>query len=747
MIDTPPILSASFTIEKLFEGKKYKLASYQREYTWTRAEVRALLVDLSGRFATQWRRLQHDDVDIDRYEPYYLGSIVYYDERGFRHLVDGQQRITTLHLLLIYLRRLLEDVGTLQDLAAKVRSLIWSRPGHGFTVQIDERTDALKALMRNERPILTADASQSLRNLVRRYTELDEEFSYALRDEALERFVEWLLYRVYIVGIEAANKTRGWEIFETTNDRGIRLGPMDLLKSHLIGQVAANRQKDLSDRWRAQMSALAALDLKAPGEFVRNLMVAKYLKDLGEEARTEATVAVHEWIRLNADDLGLHKSTDFQTFVTDMILKLGEYYQNLQRAVERYDPNHAWAAVTYLNEYNGIPFHFAAVLASLRPQDEPAEFHEKACLVGAYLDLLYVRRLVNRRAMRVDGLTPDVLNLILVLRECPNVAAVRAVLAERTAGIRETFKGVGKLALSPESRGQVRYLLARLTAFAQIGIDRTDDLLSYLDTGAYDLEHIVPNHFDAFHQENPDVDEKRFPAWRNMLGALLLLPKLQNSSIGDKPHSERINYYRDQHLLAASLHPATREHNRAVSRFVRQHGLDRLLQPIPHTFGVEAIKLRQQLYQRLCELVWDPERLGLAAAPPPPPPPPAPAPAPMVKAPAPRIEPRVGTEPHVSEQRRAMVSTPNTYAVRRLIREGVLATNETIAGTVDGITYEATVLTNGAIQLLGEVYPDITTAANFVRERNSRGWDFWKVQRDGTWISLDRLRKGKPQSD
>ncbi len=729
MTKKPPIVSHALTIAELFHDQRYKLASYQREYTWTRAEVRALLVDLYGRFYPQWRRLQHDDSEVDKYEPYYLGSIVFYteqDPRGeTRHLVDGQQRITTLHLLLIYLCRQLEEVG-LTDHAGIVRSLIWRRPGHSFTVQIDERTDALKALMRNEKPVLPAEATDSLRNLLKRFSEIGDEFPDALRDEALERFVEWLLYRVCVVGIEAENKTRGWEIFETTNDRGVRLGPMDLLKSHLIGQVATSRQKDLSERWRALMSALAGPDLKAPSEFIRELIIAKYLKDLGEGPRAEVQDAVHEWIRANADELGLQKAADFQTFVSDMILKLGEHYQALRRAVTNYHPDQPWAAVTYLNEHNGIPFYRTAVLASLRPQDEVGDFHEKARLVGSYLDLFFVRRLVNRRAMRPEGLTGEVLDLIGELRGCASVADVRQVLAARTAAIRDDFRGVRKFGFSPDTRSQVRYLLGRMTAFTETGVAKPDRLPAYLDTGSYDVEHIVPGNLAAFQADNPGLEEKDFLRWRNTLGALLLLPKPQNSAIGDLPYPQRRDFYRDQNLLAASLHPATRQHNQLVKQFVKRHELEKLMQSINAPFGVEAIRLRQDLYRRLCELIWDPAQLGLvdstvpAATAPAEPPPQEAAPA----------------------QRRPIVTTPNTDAVRRLISAGQLRAGETIYGRVGKTDYEATIQHNGTVELHGEIFPDITTAANFLREKASRGWDFWKVRRDNGLLSLSRLRRG-----
>jgi hypothetical protein len=60
---------------------------------------------------------------------------------------------------------------------------------------------------------------------------------------------------------------------------------------------------------------------------------------------------------------------------------------------------------------------------------------------------------------------------------------------------------------------------------------------------------------------------------------------------------------------------------------------------------------------------------------------------------------------------------------------------------VDGVTHEALVQADGTVVLLGEVYPDITAAANFLREKASRGWEFWGVKRRGSWMSLAKLRR------
>jgi Protein of unknown function DUF262/Protein of unknown function (DUF1524) len=729
MADREPIVSRVCTIDELFRSK-YKLASYQRDYTWSRAEILALINDLSRRFRSQWR--SNDGYEnVEDYEPYFLGSIVYYRESGFQHLVDGQQRVTTLHLLLIFLKRLLEDQDV-ADHAAAVHNLIWSNRGRTFTLHVDERTQPLKAIMEGADPALGPDASVSLRNLMARYADIREHFPHDLRNDALEYFVHWLLYRVCVVGIEAESKHRGWEIFETTNDRGVKLGPVDLLKSHLVGKATKTRQPELSKQWSDRMGALAAIEKQAPSQFMKDLIVGKYLDDLGDESIRDATVAMPLWVRENDRRLGLEKPGDYADFVAHTVLHLAGYYENLRRAIDNYHPDQGWARVAYVNQHNGIPYHLAAVLAALRPTDGPAAFHEKTRLIGAYLDLLYVRRLVNRRAMRVESLTRPVLNLILRLRGCAEVADVRGLLQAETAQIKETFKGVARFSLNPDSRGQVRYLLARMTAFMETGVSRPDELSAYLDPGGrFDIEHIVPNNLDRFRTETGDrtIDEQKFMILRERVGALLLLPKSDNSSIGEVAYQERIDLYRRQNMLAATLHKSTRQSNPDLKRFLHEHTLDKLCQPIPDRFGVAAVDTRQELYRRLCELIWDPVRLGLASE------------QPRQTAPEPSV--RDSLLPPKPAAPAAVVPTPNTAMLAKLVSSKRLSTEEDLVGIIGDEEYRARVLPDGRVMVLDETFPDLTAAGNFVRNKQTRGWDFWRVRREGKWVKVGSLRPEK----
>src|SRR3954451_16519258 len=101
-----PIHGEGVTVRALFERNSFALDYYQREYTWTRHEVGTLIDDLSQRFLSQWNHL-HEREEVSGYAPYFLGPYVYHEGEGRTFLVDGQQRVTTLHLVLIYLRKLL----------------------------------------------------------------------------------------------------------------------------------------------------------------------------------------------------------------------------------------------------------------------------------------------------------------------------------------------------------------------------------------------------------------------------------------------------------------------------------------------------------------------------------------------------------------------------------------------------------------------------------------------------------------
>ena len=101
-------------MEILFR-KKYQVKYFQREYKWEKHHIEDLLVDLERSFLSNYS-VDHTRDDIPEYDCYYMGPIVLYKERTANIIVDGQQRLTSFTLLLIYLSHLQTGFGESRSL-------------------------------------------------------------------------------------------------------------------------------------------------------------------------------------------------------------------------------------------------------------------------------------------------------------------------------------------------------------------------------------------------------------------------------------------------------------------------------------------------------------------------------------------------------------------------------------------------------------------------------------------------------
>jgi uncharacterized protein with ParB-like and HNH nuclease domain len=131
------------TVRELLAARKYSIDYYQRDYKWQSKQVAELLDDLAGKFLESYDE-GHERSAVADYGHYFLGSIIISDKDGQKFIIDGQQRLTTLTLLLIFLHRHLED----PEQKGQVADLIFSqRYGkRSFNLDIADRTACMEAL-------------------------------------------------------------------------------------------------------------------------------------------------------------------------------------------------------------------------------------------------------------------------------------------------------------------------------------------------------------------------------------------------------------------------------------------------------------------------------------------------------------------------------------------------------------------------------------------------------------------------
>ena len=99
------ILGKAKTVRELLSGAKYSIDYYQREYRWEAKQIGELVSDLTSRFLDD-HDPAHSRNQVEGYGHYFLGSIILSRKENANYIVDGQQRLTSITLLLIYLTHL-----------------------------------------------------------------------------------------------------------------------------------------------------------------------------------------------------------------------------------------------------------------------------------------------------------------------------------------------------------------------------------------------------------------------------------------------------------------------------------------------------------------------------------------------------------------------------------------------------------------------------------------------------------------
>lgn len=246
------------------EEEQFRIPPYQRPYSWTSEQVDDL-----------W-----DDVLENAATGHFLGSLVLADERESQpQVIDGQQRITTLMVLLAALRDACRARGMDRDAQRIQTRLLSDAFAHGDDqykfktgaanwqvfrdfvlreIDDDKRrqptdTEGLSAHQKDRNKAL-------LGNLVRMSEHIESELDKRNPDQQqiwLSRFSANLMENVEVVVIRVKELADAFLLFETLNDRGLQLSAADLLKSHLLGQFAkAYSSEEQVDEAAAEWDAL-----------------------------------------------------------------------------------------------------------------------------------------------------------------------------------------------------------------------------------------------------------------------------------------------------------------------------------------------------------------------------------------------------------------------------------------------------------------------------------------------------------
>ena len=245
------------TVYQLFSDKKsdFLIPDYQRPYAWGEAECQTLWDDV---FAFAF-----PDDDCDKFkkdDEYFLGPIVTYKNNGKQEIIDGQQRLTTLMLLLraFYAKFLnMQDKNSI-SIRNSIAKCIWKS---------DEFDNLIEDELKIDSQVSTDDDKDEFLYILRhgevkkefksRYAEVFRIFQSKI-DEFIGKYPAYcaylparIMYNCILLPIEAETQDTALRIFSTLNDRGLPLSDSDIFKAQFYKIFTAKGEKDsFIQKWK-----------------------------------------------------------------------------------------------------------------------------------------------------------------------------------------------------------------------------------------------------------------------------------------------------------------------------------------------------------------------------------------------------------------------------------------------------------------------------------------------------------------
>jgi len=248
---TKKISGAEFPIAKIFSSDfDYVIPSYQRPYAWTPVQAGELFSDLYDFYFKE-----------DKEDTYFLGSIVLIKEEGKPHaeVIDGQQRLTTLTILLAALthrasgrireefhRYLCEPGSVLEGLPQKPRLTLRERDREFFKRYIQDV--ALDELLAIDPAQLDNESQRNMQANARLFLQRLES-AFANDWQAATAFGGFLVQRCFLVAVSTPSQQSAFRVFSVLNSRGLDLLPTDIIKSDVIGKVKPAHRDSYNETW------------------------------------------------------------------------------------------------------------------------------------------------------------------------------------------------------------------------------------------------------------------------------------------------------------------------------------------------------------------------------------------------------------------------------------------------------------------------------------------------------------------
>lgn len=596
-----------YSIEEAFRECFYIVPDYQREYVWTEKEVQQLLEDIN------------EQIDAGSTREYFIGTILVSPTAQKNHyeVIDGQQRLTTLFLLLCALKHVFlgephrEMISALVstgyvDNDGEVQTSLKLKPRYenagevvAKLVELDAEPLAVRAGIR----AAGISSFGSLENLVNTYETAYRYLKVNYGDvPKLKKYWGYLANNVVFIQI-STDVSSVLKIFETINERGVGLNPMDLLKNLLFTQVKQTQFTQLKDEWKKITKPLEK-EKEKPLRFLRYFLMANYgIKN----ERGDAVVRedeIYDWFVARDNAALCDYATKPFEFVSKVIRNVEHYLAFANGLGNDGKPNLAMDSLKRLAG-GAFSLHFVLLLAAAN-FPKPL-FDHFVTQLESFLFYYIFTKTPTKDLERSFSHWADELRAIAETTDpVKQKILLNAFIADRfdkniDGKSQELDDALKRFTLYSMQQYRTRYLLARLTQkvdMAFSGIKTPGSLEPFTNL---EIEHILPSSPKPELQarwaaENPGA---AYDDYKNRLGNLTLLEKPINIVAGNDFYNAKQDEYRKSaNYLTRSLVALT-----SVGQDTSISRINEKLKAFP-VWDAKSIEGRHGILVALAKDVW-----------------------------------------------------------------------------------------------------------------------------------------------
>lgn len=612
-------------VDALFSNTIYMIDFYQRDYKWNKEPVERLLEDIFFKFNLEYSSREKEGLSpskevVTTYYPwYYLNTYVTNQIEGKVYVVDGQQRLTTLTLILIKIYHLCGLKKS--DLTSWVERKIvgYSGPKKEFWMNHVKHLETLESLLKDDTKLkdIPVNSGISASNMVENYKIISKWLDGELQTkEKFETFVFYFLYRLILINLNVEH-TNVPMVFEVINDRGVKLRPFEILKGKLLGLINKIEIEKLSlnELWDSKVKIVNELDDAEDGGidyFFWSLIRGKYVDSVASFDK----VTLNNYHRKIFEDSLNDKLTlkNNPLAVKNFLANEFKYYVELYEKCLNYyfKWNEKFPHVYYnsLNEQNSF---FMLIFSGCKLHDPNEE--EKIKTLSYELDRMF-SLLVLQKGYNSNRFNEIILEIVLKIRGLDS-DKYRAIFDEsiknelsyqfEVQNLSESFNYAFFKDTSRKDLPQrfLRYFFARIEKYLADGMKLKmkhdlDDLVRKTGTlNGYHVEHILADNNENQNAFNNDLE--KFHRERNRLGGLLLLKGKDNISSNNEVYNKKLKTYSNSLYWNESLREDSYKSKLDWLALIKK---DKLKMRHMDTFGQKEIEERQFLISQIIQIIF-----------------------------------------------------------------------------------------------------------------------------------------------